>query len=448
MRGTAQNPDVFFQAREAANPFHDAVPGVVAGGLRRARRRAPAAATALVDYDGAPDAERVVVLMGSGAGAAAEAVDALVAAGERVGAGDGAALPAVPGRRARARPCRRPCTRIAVLDRTKEPGAVGEPLYLDVRRRPRRGDGGRRAAVRGERPAVIGGRYGLSSKEFTPAMVKAVFDELAADRAPARTFTVGIVDDVTHLSLDPSTTTSARPTGEVQALFFGLGSDGTVGANKSSVKIIGEQHRPATPRATSSTTRRSRARSPCRTCASAPSRSARPTSSTAPTSSPATSSACSSEMKVLEHRPPRRHLPAQQPVRAPTRCGTTCRVEVQEQIVDKGIALWVDRRRRRRPRGGHGRPHQHRDAAVLLRRSPACCRPTRPIAAHQGVGRARPTASAGQRRRRAQLRRHRRVARRAAPRSPVPAAVTRHPPTGRRAVPDDAPDFVAAGHRP
>ncbi len=237
VRGTAQNPDVFFQAREASNPFHLAVPGIVQGlydelADRTGRRYG------LVDYHGAPDADRVIVVMGSAAGAVEETVDDLVASGERVGmlrirlfqpfpaAEVVAALPSS-------------VRAIAVLDRTKEPGAVGEPLYLDVvasLSEAMDDDAPPFAAA----PRVIGGRYGLSSKELTPAMVKPIFDELGAAR-PKRHFTVGIYDDVTHLSLPiDGGFRMTRPAGEVQAVFFGLGSDGTVGANKASVKIIGE----------------------------------------------------------------------------------------------------------------------------------------------------------------------------------------------------------------
>ena len=192
----------------------------------------------LVSYSGAPDAERVVLIMGSGSGAVAETVEALVAAGEKVGMVQvrlfqpfpSAALMAALPKSVRS---------IAVLDRTKEPGAVGEPLYLET------------VAAIGEAmdtdtppfeqaPRIVGGRYGLSSKEFTPAMIKPIFDELAGPR-PKRHFTVGIHDDVTNLSLPiDSDFRPPRPAGEVEALFFGLGSDGTVGANKASVKIIGE----------------------------------------------------------------------------------------------------------------------------------------------------------------------------------------------------------------
>jgi pyruvate-ferredoxin/flavodoxin oxidoreductase len=237
LRGTAQNPDVFFQAREAANPFHDAVPGIVAEVMDELAERT-GRRYGLVDYHGAPDADRVVVLMGSAAGAVEEAVDALVAAGERVGMVRVRLFQPFPVRElVSAIP---PTVRsIAVLDRTKEPGAVGEPLYLSV------------VAALAEAmdtdeppfaaaPRVIGARYGLSSKEVAPSMIKPIFDELALDR-PRRHVTVGIYDDVSHLSLPiDADFAPARPPGEVQAVFFGLGADGTVGANKSSVKIIGE----------------------------------------------------------------------------------------------------------------------------------------------------------------------------------------------------------------
>ena len=237
VRGTAQNPDVFFQAREAANPFHFAVPGIVQE-VMDAFAEQTGRRYGLVDYHGAPDAERVIVVMGSAAGAVEETVDALNAAGERVGllrvrlfqpfpsAELVAALPST-------------VRAIAVLDRTKEPGAVGEPLYLDVVAALAEAMDAE-APPFATQPRVIGGRYGLSSKEMTPSMIKPIFDELDAAR-PKRHFTVGIRDDVTHLSLpmEPDFT-HPRPAGEVQAVFIGLGSDGTVGANKASVKIIGE----------------------------------------------------------------------------------------------------------------------------------------------------------------------------------------------------------------
>ncbi len=234
LRGSAQNPDVFFQAREASNPFYDDLTGIVEEALGALAART-GRHYGLVEYTGAPDADRVVVLMGSGAGAAAECVEALCDAGEKVGLlqlrlfrpfPTEALLAALP----------ETVRDIAVLDRTKEPGAPGEPLYLDVVSALMRAisDGGRDALAL---PRVVGGRYGLSSKEFTPAMVKGVFDALAEGRA-RHGFTIGIFDDVTHRSLpwDPGfrTDTSAC------ALFYGLGSDGTVGSTKSTVKIIGE----------------------------------------------------------------------------------------------------------------------------------------------------------------------------------------------------------------
>jgi len=235
VRGTAQNPDVFFQAREASNPYHLAVPGIVQATMDSLARET-GRSYSLAEYHGAPDAERVLVLMGSGVGAAREAVDALVNAGERVGM--------VTVRLYRPFPAAQfisalpPSVRsIAVLDRTKEPGAVGEPLYLDVRTAVDEAMEDAEAPF-SVRPRIIGGRYGLSSKEFTPPMAKAVLDELTSPR-PKRQFTVGIFDDVTSLSLPwDRDFRPPRPVGEVQAVFFGLGSDGTVGANKNSAKII------------------------------------------------------------------------------------------------------------------------------------------------------------------------------------------------------------------
>ncbi len=227
LRGTAQNPDVFFQAREAANVYYDAVPGIVQeemdklAGLTGRQYR-------LFDYHGAPDAERVVVLMGSGAGAAHQAIDRLVADGEKVGMltvhlyrpfSIDHFIDALPAS----------VKSVAVLDRTKEPGATGDPLYLDIVTA---------FAERGNGPKVIGGRYGLSSKEFDPAMVMTVLDELNKD-VPKNHFTIGITDDVTHTSL-PVTRGWSEGKDVVQAVFYGLGADGTVGANKNSVKIIGE----------------------------------------------------------------------------------------------------------------------------------------------------------------------------------------------------------------
>jgi pyruvate-ferredoxin/flavodoxin oxidoreductase len=236
LRGTAQNPDVFFQIRETANAYYDACPAKVqeimnkfAEGVGRSYR--------LFDYVGAPDAESVIVMMGSGAEAAEEAVEALNAHGEKVGL--------VKVRLYRPFSVKHFCEalpatvrKISVLDRTKESGAAGEPLFVDVvtalQEGLRHGYGKLKAA-----PTVIGGRYGLSSKEFTPAMVKAVFDNLAQAK-PKEHFTVGIQDDLNHTSLDYDADFSTEPDSVVRAMFYGLGADGTVGANKNSIKIIGE----------------------------------------------------------------------------------------------------------------------------------------------------------------------------------------------------------------
>ncbi len=234
VRGTAQNPDVFFQAREAANPYYLAAPRIVHT-LMDEFARLTGRKYSLFDYVGAPDADRVIVVMGSGAETAEETVSFLTAQGEKVGVLKVRLFrPFSVEDFVRALPPT--VRRIAVLDRTKEPGSVGEPLYLDVV-----------AALQEERvngragaPEVIGGRYGLSSKEFTPAMVKAVFDELRQD-SPRRHFTVGIHDDVTHTSLSTDPEFSTEHPETIRAVFYGLGADGTVGANKNSIKIIGER---------------------------------------------------------------------------------------------------------------------------------------------------------------------------------------------------------------
>ena len=234
LRGSAQNPDVFFQAREAANPFYAITPQVVQWTMDRFAE-ATGRSYHLFDYTGNPEAERVVVLMGSGVGAVQETVETLTAAGEKVGILEvrlfrpfwsqafAAALP-------------RTVKAVAVLDRTKEPGAPGEPLYQDVvTALAEEAAAGRLPAM----PTVIGGRYGLSSKEFDPPMAKAVFDELAKPE-PKNHFTVGIYDDVSHTSLEVDWSFSTEADDVVRGVFFGLGADGTVSANKSSVKIIGE----------------------------------------------------------------------------------------------------------------------------------------------------------------------------------------------------------------
>ncbi|MGH9444022.1 MAG: pyruvate:ferredoxin (flavodoxin) oxidoreductase, partial [Thermoanaerobaculia bacterium] len=235
LRGTAQNPDTFFQAREASNPFHEAVPGIV-GAVFERLATLTGRRYRLFDYTGHPAAERVIVAMGSGAQTAEETARFLAARGERVGAvtvrlyrpfAISHLIEAIP-----------PSVRsIAVLDRTKEPGAVGEPLFLDVvaALAEARDSGLSRLS-----PRVVGGRYGLSSKEFTPAMAKSVFEELRGP-SPRRRFTVGIVDDVTRLSLPAGEELDVEPPEVMRAVFFGLGADGTVGANKNTIKIIGEE---------------------------------------------------------------------------------------------------------------------------------------------------------------------------------------------------------------
>jgi pyruvate-ferredoxin/flavodoxin oxidoreductase len=229
IRGTAQNPDVYFQARETVNRFYSACPGIVQRAMdsfaELAGRRYQ-----LFDYHGAADAERIIVLMGSGCEAAHETVDYLNANGERVGVlkvrlfrpfDINAFAAALPGT----------VKSVTVLDRTKEPGSAGEPLYVDcITALQETG----RTNLR-----IVGGRYGLSSKEFTPAMIKAAFDNLK-EPVPKNHFTIGIQDDVAHTSLDYDKSFSVEPEDVFRAVFYGLGSDGTVGANKESIKIIGE----------------------------------------------------------------------------------------------------------------------------------------------------------------------------------------------------------------
>ncbi|WP_353620961.1 pyruvate:ferredoxin (flavodoxin) oxidoreductase [Stieleria mannarensis] len=233
LRGTAQNPDVFFQAREAVNPFYDAVPEIVQSEMDRFAELT-GRSYKLFDYVGAPDAERVLVMMGSGCGAAEEAVGALNRDGGRVGLLKVRLFrPLDVDRLIDALP--KSVQRIAVLDRTKEPGAIGEPLYQDVVTAFTQASWSRSLPI----PRVTGGRYGLSSKEFTPAMAMAVFDELTVD-APKQHFTIGIHDDVSLLSLPWDESQYAEPDHVTRAVFYGLGSDGTVGANKNTVKILGE----------------------------------------------------------------------------------------------------------------------------------------------------------------------------------------------------------------
>ncbi len=238
LRGSAQNPDVFFQAREASNPFHLSVPDAVQSVMDRLADRS-GRRYRLFDYAGHPEAERVLVLMGSGCGAAEEAVDALVDSGERVGIVKVRLFrPFSPEALAGVLPTS--VRSIAVLDRTKEPGAPGEPLYQDVVTALTEEVVAGRARFSRGMPRVTGGRYGLSSKEFTPAMAKAALDDLATDE-PHPHFTVGIADDVTRLSLPVDPDFQTEDDDVVRAVFFGLGSDGTVSANKNSIKIIGER---------------------------------------------------------------------------------------------------------------------------------------------------------------------------------------------------------------
>ncbi len=240
VRGTAHNPDTFFQAREAVNPYYAATPEIVLEAMQRfekiaGRRYRP------FEYEGAPDAERVLILMGSGAETARETVKALAAKGEKVGVvqvrlyrpfSTVHLLSALP----------ETVVSIAVLDRTKEPGAPGEPLYLDVVSTLAT------AVAEGTRtfmPRVVGGRYGLSSKDFTPAMARAVLDGLKRSNGSnaiglGHGFTVGIDDDVSHTSIMVDRSFSVEPQSVTRAVFYGLGADGTVGANKNSVKIIAE----------------------------------------------------------------------------------------------------------------------------------------------------------------------------------------------------------------
>ena len=237
LRGSAQNPDVYFQAREASNPYYLATPTVVQEKMDRFAELT-GRSYHLFDYVGAPDAERVIIVMGSASGAIEETIKHLNARGEKLGllkvrlyrpfAAD-AFLAALP----------KTVKSIAVLDRTKEPGALGEPLYQDVVTAFTESILAGASPLAGL-PKIVGGRYGLSSKEFTPAMVKGIFDELAKAQ-PKNHFTIGIDDDVTHTSLayDPDFSTEDPRT--VRALFYGLGSDGTVGANKNSIKIIGSE---------------------------------------------------------------------------------------------------------------------------------------------------------------------------------------------------------------
>ena len=228
LRGTAQNPDIYFQGREAANPYYNAVPSIVLQQMKKVEG-ITGRKYKLFDYVGDPEATRVVISMGSSCETLEEVVNYLVAKGEKVGLvkvrlyrpfSAEHLLKAIPAT----------ADTITVLDRTKEPGSLGEPLYLDVVTA---------FAENGSIPSIVGGRYGLGSKEFTPAMGKAIYDNMRSVQ-PKNKFTVGIVDDVTDTSLDVDDHLNTVPEGTVECKFFGLGADGTVGANKQAIKIIGD----------------------------------------------------------------------------------------------------------------------------------------------------------------------------------------------------------------
>ena len=235
--GTAQNPDVYFQGRETVNKYYLAIPKIVQEAMDKFAKIV-GRKYHLFDYIGAKDAEKVIVIMGSAADTAHETIEYLAGKGEKVGVIKVrlfqpfstedfiAALPETT-------------TKIAVLDRTKEPGTIGEPLYLNVRTAVGEAMGDGETPFE-HYPVIVGGRYGLGSKDFTPAMVKAVFDNLDAAK-PKNKFTVGIIEDVTHTSLDVDESFEVSDEGIFSGLFYGLGSDGTVGANRNSIKIIGEQ---------------------------------------------------------------------------------------------------------------------------------------------------------------------------------------------------------------
>ncbi len=237
LRGTAQNPDAFFQARETVNPFYSRCADITQKVMDEFSGRVGRKYN-LFDYVGAPDAERVIVLMGSGCEAAHEAVDYLTAKGEKIGIVKVRLYRPFDGKRfLETLPAS--VKTLAILDRTKEPGAAGEPLYQDVVASLVEGlslGWGKIKAL----PKLLCGRYGLSSKEFTPAMVKAVLDNMAAAQ-PKNHFTIGINDDVTNTSLAWDEGFSTEPANVIRAMFYGLGADGTVGANKNSIKIIGEE---------------------------------------------------------------------------------------------------------------------------------------------------------------------------------------------------------------
>ena len=361
LRGTAQNPDTFFQAREAANLFYRACPAIVE---RADGRDSPRDRTTLrlFDYVGHPDAERVIVIMGSGAETVHETVDFLAARGEKVGVlkvrlfrpfAIAAFLHVLP----------RSVRAIAVLDRTKEPGALGEPLYQDVvtALAEARAEGSSPFAAE---PRVVGGRYGLSSKEFTPAMVKAVFDNLAQPR-PKNHFTIGIVDDVTQTSLPYDDTFDIEPAMSPRARL--LRSRRRWHGRRQ--QELDQDHRRG-DRPVRTGLLRLRLEEGGRDDGLAPAHEPAPD----PVRVPDPAGAVRGLPPVRVPRPDRRArtcrrrggVPAERARTRPTRSGQRLPREVQQQIIDKHIRFYAIDAVGGGPPGGHGRPHQHDHADLLL----------------------------------------------------------------------------------
>ncbi len=354
LRGTAQNPDVFFQAREGCNRFYDACPEAVRQAMVKFEQ-ITGRQYGLFDYVGAHDADRAIVIMGSGADVVEETVRYLNAHGEKVGVikvrlyrpfNIAAFVGALP----------ESVKKIAVLDRTKEPGAIGDPLYLDVVA----------ALHRAKRPveAIGGGRYGLGSKEFNPAMAKAVFDDLAKP-TPQVHFTVGIVDDVTHLSLPVDESFDIEPDDVTRAVFFGLGADGTVGANKNSIKIIGEERNLEAQGYFVYDSKKSGAMTISHL-----------RFGPRPIRSPylitkANFVACHQftfleKYDMLSYAARKATFLLNSPY-GPDDIWDHIPREVQQQIIEKELRVLCDRRFARRPSGRHGHAHQHHHADLLLR---------------------------------------------------------------------------------
>jgi pyruvate-ferredoxin/flavodoxin oxidoreductase len=436
LRGTAQNPDVFFQAREAANPFHDACPGVVQEVMDELAERT-GRATAWSTTHGAPDAERVVVIMGSGAGAVAETVDALVAEGERVGVRHVRLYRPFPVE-----------ALLAALPATVRAVACSTAPRSRARRRaavPRRRGGAGRGRAR-ERfattmPRVIGGRYGLSSKEFTPAMVaglrRARAPTTAREAAVHRRHRRRRHGDLSPDPDDDDLRAPTRPAGEVQAVFYGLGSDGTVGRQQEHGEDHRRGHRPARPGLLR--LRLEEVRLGDRV---APALRAEPIRSTYLIDE-ADFVACH-QFGLLERSTcssvarSRRHVLLNAPTR-PTRCGTTCRARSSSRSSTRGCACSSDRRLRRRPRGGHGRrintvmqPCFFALAGVLPRDE----------AIARIKDRVEKTYGARPGRRRAQPRRHRPRARTRCTRSRSRRSPATSRARVRRRCPTTPPDFV------